>query len=153
MIKTLNIEISVHEYLTVDEKSVFLVLADAVLGSGSAFTYDGNVMYYSEGYGAWCYLVITDEDLDLSKVQSLVRISAQSNRVMESTGLDVDHNGQVDWNDAQLVHDLYNAKYDAFDAVNMSKFLSADVNGDCKLDVKDVAQIAWEIWKSEEERT
>ena len=151
--KTLNIEISVHEYLTVDEKSVFLVLADAVLGSGSVFTYDGNVMYYSEGYGAWCYLVITDEDLDLSKVQSLVRISAQSNRVLESTGLDVDHNGRVDWNDAQLVHDLYNAKYDAFDAVNMSKFLSADVNGDGKLDVKDVAQIAWAIWKSEEERT
>ena len=151
--KTLNIEISVHEYLTVDEKSVFLVLADAALGSGSVFTYDGNVMYCSEGYGAWCYLVITDEDLDLSKVQSLVRISAQSNRVLESTGLDVDHNGRVDWNDAQLVHDLYNAKYDAFDAVNMSKFLSADVNGDGKLDVKDVAQIAWAIWKSEEERT
>lgn len=151
--KTLNIEISVHEYLTVDEKSVFLVLADAVLGSGSVFTYDGNVMYYSEGYGAWCYLVITDEDLDLSKVQSLVRISAQSNRVLESTGLDVDHNGRVDWNDAQLVHDLYNAKYDAFDAVNMSKFLSSDVNGDGKLDVMDVAQIAWAIWKSEEERT
>lgn len=151
--KTLNIEISVHEYLTVDEKSVFLVLADAVLGSGSVFTYDGNVMYYSEGYGAWCYLVITDEKLDLSKVQSLVRISAQSNRVLKSTGLDVDHNGRVDWNDAQLVYDLYNAKYDAFDAVNMSKFLSADVNGDGKLDVKDVAQIAWAIWKSEEERT
>ena len=151
--KTLNIEISVHEYLTLDEKSVFLVLADAVLGSGSVFTYDGNVMYYSEGYGAWCYLVITDEDLDLSKVQSLVRISAQSNRVLESTGLDVDRNGRMDWNDAQLVHDLYNAKYDAFDTVNMSKFLSADVNGDGKLDVKDVAQIAWAIWKSEEERT
>ena len=151
--KTLNIEISVHEYLTLDEKSVFLVLADAVLGSGSVFTYDGNVMYYSEGYGAWCYLVITDEDLDLSKVQSLVKISAQNDRVLESTGLDVDRNGRVDWNDAQLVHDLYNAKYDAFDAVNMSKFLSADVNGDGKLDVKDVAQIAWAIWKSEEERT
>lgn len=151
--KTLNIEISVHEYLTLDEKTVFLVLADAVLGSGSVFTYDGNVMHYSEGYGAWCYLVITDEDLDLSKVQSLVRISAQSNRVLESTDLDVDRNGRVDWDDAQLVYDLYNAKYDTFDAVNMSKFLSADVNGDGKLDVRDVAQIAWAIWRSEEERT
>lgn len=151
--KTLNIGISVHEYLTLDEKTVFLVLADAVLGSGSVFTYDGNVMYYSEGYDAWSYLVITDEDLDLSKVQSLVRISAQSNRVLESTGLDVDRNGRVDWDDAQLVYDLYNAKYDTFDAVNMLKFLSADVNGDGKLDVRDVAQIAWAIWRSEEERT
>ena len=151
--KTLNIEISVHEYLTLDEKSVFLVLADAVLGSGSVFTYDGNVMYYSEVYGAWCYLVITDEDLDLSKVQSRVKISAQDNRLLESTGFDVDRNGYVDWNDAQLVRDLYNAKYDAFDTVNMSKFLRADVNADGKLDVRDVAQIAWAIWKSEEERT
>ena len=151
--KTLNIEVSVHEYLTLDKKSVFLVLADAVLGSGSVFTYDGNVMYYSEGYGAWCYLVITDEDLDLSKVQSLVRISAQSNRLLESVGYDVDRNGRVDWDDTQLVYDLYNAKYDTFDAVNMLKFLSADVNGDGKLDVRDVAQIAWAIWRSEEERT
>jgi len=50
---------------------------------------------------------------------------------------DVDQNGAVDWNDVQLVLDLYNAKYDTFDAINMKKFLHADVNADGKLDVRD----------------
>ncbi len=151
--KALNIEISVYEYLTLDKKSVFLIVADAALGSGSVFTCDGDVMYYSEAYGAWAYLLITNEHLDLSDVQSRVKIAALNDRLLVYSGYDVDRNGQVDWNDVQLAHDLYNAKYDAFDTVNMSKYLSADVNADGKLDVRDVAQIAWAIWKSEEART
>ena len=35
----------------------------------------------------------------------------------------------------------------------MASVVTHDLNGDGKLDVKDVAQIAWAIWKSEEERT
>ena len=142
--KSLAIDVSVQEYVTLDGKAVFLVLADAVLSNGSIFTYDGNVMYYSEAYGAWAYLVITDQDLDVNQVRSQVKISTQTNRVVTPTG-DVDENGKVDWNDAHLIRELYNAKYDSFDIVTMMKYLRADVNGDRKVDIRDVAWVTWKI--------
>lgn len=142
--KSLNIAVSVQEYVTLDEKSVFLILADAALSNGSIFTYDGNVMYYSEAYGAWAYLVITDQDLDVNQVRSQVKISTQTNRMVTPTG-DVDENGKVDWNDAQLIRELYNAKYDGFDIITMMKFLRADVNGDREVDIRDVAWVTWKI--------
>ena len=142
--KSLAIDVSVQEYVTLDEKAVFLILADATLSNGSVFTYDGNVMYYSESYGAWAYLVITDQDLDVNRVRSQVKISTQTNRVVTPTG-DVDENGKVDWNDAQLIRELYNAKYDSFDIVTMMKYLRADVNGDRKVDIRDVAWVTWKI--------
>ena len=142
--KSLAIDVSVQEYVTLDGKSVFLILADAALGNGSIFTYDGNVMYYSEAYGAWAYLVITDQELDVNQVRSQVKISTQTNRVVTPTG-DVDENGKVDWNDAHLIRELYNAKYDSFDIVTMMKYLRADVNGDRKVDIRDVAWVTWKI--------
>ena len=142
--KSLAIDVSVQEYVTVDGKSVFLILADAALSNGSIFTYDGNAMYYSEAYGAWAYLVITDQDLDVNQVRSQVKISTQTNRVVTPTG-DVDENGKVDWNDAHLIRELYNAKYDSFDIVTMMKYLRADVNGDRKVDIRDVAWVTWKI--------
>ena len=142
--KSLAIDVSVQEYVTLDGKSVFLILADATLSNGSIFTYDGNVMYDCESYGAWAYLVITDQDLDVNQVRSQVKISTQTNRVVTPTG-DVDENGKVDWNDAHLIRELYNAKYDSFDIVTMMKYLRADVNGDRKVDIRDVAWVTWKI--------
>lgn len=147
--KTLAINVSIQEFVTLDEKSVFLILADAALANGSIFTYNGNVMYYSEAYGAWAYLVITDQDLTLDQVRSQVKISTQNNRVLTVSAGDVDGNGKVNWNDAQLVRDMYNAKYGTFDDLNMEKYLMADVNGDRKVDIRDVVWIAWKIWESE----
>lgn len=143
--KSLAIDVSVQEYVTLDEKSVFLILADAALSNGSLFTYDGNVMYYSEAYGAWVYLVITDQDLDVNQVRSQVKISTQTNRVVPASLGDVDENGRVDMNDAQLIRELYNAKYDSFDIITMMKYLRADVNGDRKVDIRDVAWVTWKI--------
>lgn len=51
--KSLAIDVSVQEFVTLDGKAVFLILADAALSNGSVFTYDGNVMYDCEAYGAW----------------------------------------------------------------------------------------------------
>ena len=137
------------KYVTLDKKSVFLILADAALANGSIFTYNGEVMYYCEAYGAWAYLVITDQDLTLDQVRSQVKISTQTNRTVSHSGGDVDGNGYVNWNDVQLVRDLYNAKYGTFDDLNMEKYLMADVNGDRKVDIRDVVWIAWKIWESE----
>ena len=147
--KSLAINVSIQEFVTLDEKSVFLILADAALANGSIFTYNGNVMYYSEAYGAWAYLVITDQDLTLDQVWSHVRISTQVGRTVSHSGGDVDGNGKVNWNDAQLVRDLYNAKYGTFDDLNMEKYLLADVNADRKVDIRDVVWIVWKIWESE----
>lgn len=147
--KSLAINVSIQEFVTLDEKSVFLILADAALANGSIFTYNGNVMYYSEAYGAWAYLVITDQDLTLDQVRSQVKISTQNNRALTVPAGDVDGNGYVNWNDVQLVRDLYNAKYGTFDDLNMEKYLMADVNGDRKVDIRDVVWIAWKIWESE----
>ena len=147
--KSLDIHISIQEFVALDEKSVFLILADAALANASSFTYNGNVMYYSEAYGAWAYLVITDQDLTLDQVRSQVKISTQNNRVLTVSAGDVDGNGKVNWNDAQLVRDLYNAKYGTFDDLNMEKYLLADVNADRKVDIRDVVWIAWKIWESE----
>jgi len=147
--KSLVVDISVQEYVTLDEKSVFLILADAALENGNVFTYKGEVMYYSETYGAWAYLVITDRVLTLEQVYSQVKISTQNNRALTVPAGDVDGNGKVNWDDAQMVRDLYNAKYGTFDDLNMEKYLLADVNADRKVDIRDVVWIAWKIWESE----
>ena len=149
--RTLNVEVSVQEFVTLDEKSAFLILADAALAGGSAFACGGDAMYYCEAYGAWAYLVITDQDLTLDEIRSQVRIVAQDSRMIPASDGDIDGNQKVNWDDAQLVRDLYNAKHDSFDSVPMMKFLCADVNGDRKLDIRDTAWIAWNIWESERE--
>ena len=131
-------------------KAVFLLdtdaefLADALLGDGSLFTYNGNAMYYSEAYGAWAYLVIADQKPDTNQVRSQVKISTQTDRAIMYSG-DVDGNGSVDMNDARLIQDLYQAKYDTFDTITMMKYLRADVNGDRKVDIRDVAWVTWKI--------
>ena len=142
--KSLNITVSVQEYVTLDGKSVFLILADALLGDGSLFTYNGNAMYYSEAYGAWAYLVIADQKPDTNQVRSQVKISTQTDRAIIYSG-DVDGNGSVNMSDAQLIRDLYQAKYDTFDTITMMNYLRADVNGDRKVDIRDVAWVTWKI--------
>lgn len=53
----------------------------------------------------------------------------------------------MDINDAQLVWNMYNAKYEDFTSVNIRKFLEADMNGDKTLDTKDAAAIVGIILK------
>lgn len=151
--KTLNIQVSVQEFLTLDEKSVFLILAESDPGTGNVFTYDGSVMYYSEVYEAWAYLVIAEDELELSQAKSLVKISSQDKRLLEDSGCDVDGNGLTDWNDMRLIQSLYHANYDAFTTISMAKFLNADINGDKKVDTLDAVHTAWIILKNEEAGT
>ena len=49
--------------------------------------------------------------------------------------------GTIDVNDAQLVWNMYNAKYEDFNTVSIRKFLEADLNGDHKLTVLDAAAV------------
>ena len=54
---------------------------------------------------------------------------------------DVNGTGLVDINDAQLVYNIYNAKYDSFDNTTMAMFLAADMNKDKTVSSMDAAAV------------
>jgi HKD family nuclease len=60
---------------------------------------------------------------------------------VSAADFDVNMTGLVDINDAQLVYDMYNGKYDNFTTINMHRFLNADVNADKKITVTDAAAV------------
>ena len=136
--KTEKITVKVDEYLTVDEQAMNYVTVKGELAEGKVAMYDGKAMYWSEKYEAYVYLVIGAADA------SLVTIG-------DGEAVSVDYSGNVngteviDINDAQLVYDIYNAKYANFDAVSMYKFLCADVNGDMDVNTLDAAAVVAEI--------
>ena len=54
---------------------------------------------------------------------------------------DVNGTNLVDINDAQLVYNIYNAKYDSFDTTTMAMFLAADMNDSRTVTVEDAAAV------------
>lgn len=143
--KTLDIRVSVHEYVSLDRKAIFLVLVDTKLDTGKVFAYNGNVMYYSETYGAWAYLTVVDNNFSADMAKEKISVCEGIGQVLTSADYDVNATGLVDINDAQLVYDIYNGKYESFDRINMIKFLNADVDMDKKVSVKDVAGVVAKI--------
>lgn len=143
--KTLDLELSVHEYVNLDEKTVFLVLLKTELDDGRVFTYDGSAMYYSDGYDAWVWLVIEEDTFDETVAASRISVGDSSTQVLGKPDYDVNMTGLIDINDAQLVYDLYNGKYENFSRISMMKFLNADVNQDKKISVMDAAGVVARI--------
>lgn len=125
--------VTVNEYLTLDEKSVFLIQVIGPLTEGKIFTFEGQDMYYSDSYDAWVYLVISDTDFDAAAASQRIATASSSRKTVVYAGGDV--------TDAKLVYDLYLARYDNFDTVSMLRFLGADVNSDRRIDVRDAAAI------------
>lgn len=132
--KTSDITVEIGEYLTVDEQAINYVVVSGKIAEGKIAMYDGKAMYWSEKYEAYVYLVIGAADA------SLVTIG-------DGEAVSIDYSGNVndteviDINDAQLVYDIYNVKYENFDAVSMYKFLCADVNGDLEVNTLDSAAV------------
>ena len=149
--KSLAVQASIHNYVTLDHKTIFLVLAQMELEEGKVLTYHGEAMYYSEAYNAWAYLVITDSGMDAVQEQMMFAISQGTRQVIEQHHYDVNGSGYVDINDAQLVYDIYNAKQDSFLHVNMIKFLRSDINGDKKVNVQDAATVVQAILQEKED--
>lgn len=144
-------DFSVYEYVKVDGgKSVFLILANVksgeTLGEGKVPAYDGSNMYtdMSGRYDhAYSWLVFSDStaaalQADVKNHITLVTGEAKSYK----SNTDVNYTGTADINDAQLVYNIYNAKYDSFDVVEMKMFLSADINGDKVVNVQDASAVA-----------
>lgn len=145
--RTVNTEgVSISKYLTVDGCEIWLVKNSITLAGGKVPTYDGNTMFWSEKYNAYCYLVLT-QTLTGDDASAKVAI-ADGIATTVDYGCDVNMTGLVDANDAQLVYNMYNATYQNFDNdVTVEKFLRADINGDGKINVEDAAAIIAVILK------
>lgn len=138
--KTAQLNVEVSKYVELDGETVFLVTVTGTLEEGKAFAYDGNAMFYSEVYNAWCYLVIVEGEFSVADAKAKVMATKTSYITLEAT-CDVNLSKLVDINDAQLVYDIYNGKYEDFSVVVMQKFLNADINGDKAVNVADAAAV------------
>lgn len=140
--------VSVTEYVKLNNQSIFLVTASGDVADGQVLAYSGSQMYWSEKYNAYAWLVISADTLDTVKTAAESAITAvDGTKVTIAYNGDVNLTGSVDINDAQLVWNMYNAKYEDFTSVNIRKFLEADMNGDKTLDTKDAAAIVGIILK------
>lgn len=140
--RTANRTVEVNEYVKLDGKSMFLVTVSGPVEDGYVLTYNGNAMFWSEKYNAYAYLVISDEQLSAVKEEAsaLIGEKVDTKAVISYTG-DVNGTGRIDVNDAQLVWNMYNAKYASFGTTTMEMFLRADMNGSRNLNVDDAAAI------------
>ena len=147
--------VEVNEFVKLDNaRSVFLITAklngDAKLADGKVLAYGNNAMFQNANRynGAYAYLVISDKSL--AEVKAEAEKAGQITEVEGSAEIfnvsgDVNYTGLVDINDAQLVYNIYNAKYDSFDTTTMAMFLAADMNGSKTVDVKDAAAVVAKI--------
>lgn len=131
-------------------QSVFLITAklngDAKLADGKVLAYGNNAMFQNaERYdGAYAYLVISDKTLDEVKAEAeKAGQITEVNGTAQTFNVNGDVNGTelVDINDAQLVYNIYNAKYDSFDNTTMAMFLAADMNGSKTVNSLDAAAV------------
>lgn len=141
--KTAAVTVDVTEYITLNGKVMYLVTASGNFAEGQVAKYDGMSMFFSEKYNAYAYLVISADNLETVKAEAAGKVKVAegtSAGTVDYTG-DVNGTKVVDVNDAQLTYDMYNAKYESFDAVSMLKFLNADVSGDKKVNTADATAI------------
>lgn len=141
--KTAAVAVDVTEYITLNGKVMYLVTASGNFAEGQVAKYDGVSMFFSEKYNAYAYLVISADNLETVKAEAAGKVKVAEGTAAGTVDYTGDVNGTkvVDVNDAQLTYDMYNAKYESFDAVSMLKFLNADVSGDKKVNTADATAI------------
>lgn len=141
---TLTMEVTVSEYVEMDNKTVFLVTVTGTPEEGKAFAYGDNVMYKTTAYGenvySWLVIVDKGEAFDKATAEAnIMQASATAEEVKQS--YDVNETGLVDINDAQLTYDIYSGKYADFEKVSVRKFLRADVNLDKAVNSADAVAV------------
>lgn len=141
---TLTMEVTVSEYVEMDNKTVFLVTVTGTPEEGKAFAYGDNVMYKTTAYGqnVYSWLVIVDKNETFDQATAEAKITQASATAEEVTqSYDVNETGLVDINDAQLTYDIYSGKYTDFEKVSVRKFLRADVTKDKVVNSTDAVAI------------
>lgn len=143
-----TLTVNAAEYIKLSQKTIWLITASGSVSDGKVLAYDGEAMFWSSKYEAYCWLLVSDQTLEHVKTAAAEKITeAAAQSVQLKYDMDVNQTGQMDVNDAQLTYDLYNAKYTDFETVSMLKFLEADVNGDKTVSTLDAAAIVAEILK------
>lgn len=134
--------IEIYEYVKLNQKSMFLIVAGGTVAEGNVLAYDGSAMFWSEKYNAYVFLVVSDKTIDEVKAEAEAKVGeAKAARVEIAYTGDINMSGVIDVNDAQLTWNVYNALYEDFNTVSMEKMLRADMNGDHKVDTQDSAAI------------
>ena len=141
--KTAAVTVDVTEFITLNDKAMYLVTASGNFAEGQVANYDGMSMFFSEKYNAYAYLVISADSLETVKAEAAAKVKVAEGTAAGTVDYSGDVNGTkvVDVNDAQLTYDMYNTKYSSFDVVSMLKFLNADVSGDKKVNTADATAI------------
>ena len=141
-LEEMDYSIEVYNYITLnDGKTMYLVMISGGLDDSKIFTYGESPMYFSEVYNAWCILTVESSRLTAGLAKKQIGDKTGQMDVISSAAFDVNMTGLVDINDAQLVYDMYNGKYDNFTTINIHRFLNADVNADKKITVTDAAAV------------
>ncbi len=137
--KSLGGTFHAEEYVRMDGNTVWLIQYEAAKLPSQTYTYEGEKMFWSENYTAYCLLTIGGTKPTLTADDFGVTNGAAGE--IPYTG-DVNITGKVDANDAQLAYNIYNAQYSSFtENVTMEKFLRADVTGDGVVDTADASAI------------
>lgn len=132
--------LTVTQQVQLNGSVAVMVKVDSEKLNGSVYTVNGNAMYWSEIHNAYVYVIITDGAVSAEAV--VLDIIVGEAQTVTAEG-DVNKSGTTDMNDAQLIWNVYNAQYSTFTAsVTVEKFIKADVNGDCIIDMLDVAAAA-----------
>ena len=138
-LKDADYTIEISEYVKMDGKAVMLIVMKG-LPEGMLPVYEGTEFFWSEKYAGYAMVDITSTTLEKAEVLKKLSFKKAEASKVDYTG-DVNITGTVDVNDAQLVYDMYNARYSDFALVSREKFLRADVNGDKTVDVQDATYI------------
>ena len=121
---------------------LYLVYIDSAKIAGKIYKFGDQPFYYSTEYGAYCVLV------DATTPEAAASAVAANLSLVDGEVVGITYNGDVnkttnvDVNDAQLVWNMYSAKYNSFTQnVTLEKFLKADVNGDKEVNTTDASAI------------
>ena len=144
--KTLNItNVEATDYLSVgNDQKLWLVTFKTTLAEGKVATYNGETMFWSTKYEAYCYLV-SGETLNAETAKSLLNVTTTDKKQVDYSG-NVNKTTLIDAADAQFVANMYNGMYSAIDnTTTMEMFLSADMNGDKIINTEDAVTIINQI--------
>lgn len=139
IVVTKIVEPLVTEYLTLERESIYLVLVAGTVDDGQIPKFDGRSLYRSPIYPGYTWLISSSESGDSVRMlaeENITITDGKTEATVDYSG-NVDLRGGIDINDAQLVYDMYNAKY-RLEELSMTEFLGADVNGDQYVNTLDV---------------
>ena len=142
--KTAKLQLDCSEYLTLgNSTSLWLITATTDDADGLVCTYNGNTMYWSVKYNAFCTLIS-----GTVKPTSTLNQFTLTNGTATAISYDGDINmsGKLDANDAQFVYNMYNNMYSGITTdVTIEKYLRADVNGSKTVTTEDAAAVVNKI--------